>query len=86
MRNPFKIGTYVRCKSEKPNFNVFRDKIYIISDTDVTYNRDNIIDYFCKVSSDIVTDDWLFCKRFVKATPEEIERYKIEQSTDKYNL
>ena len=75
--NHFKIGDYVKCVKPEPSFFLKYNKIYIV--TDNTY-------YSNEISVEGNSDGSYHEDKFKLATPQEIEQYEIEKTSDKYNL
>ena len=74
----FKNGDYVKCVDEIET--IENDGIYIVK---YSYNSDLGNKYIVLENNPSRS---YFTDRFILATSEEIERYKIKKQTDKYNL
>jgi len=78
--NEIEAGDYVKCVDDSFMLNIENGNIYIVY---------RVVDfkYFLKIPNKHHNVLYSYTKdRFIPATPEEIEKYKIEQSANNYNL
>jgi len=73
----FSIGDYVKCVNDNTNVSAIKlNNIYEVEDVKPGNTLTDVK----------VIGFWWSCLRFVLATPEEIEEYKLKKSATKYNL
>jgi len=75
----YKAGDYIKCINDYDTDNYLESgEIYISGEIDDRASQGVIQVH--------IDDDWWKCSRFVLATDEEVEKWKIEKSSEKYNL
>ena len=78
-----KIGDYVKCINNEGVSSITVNKLYKL--TNIIIDKKTYNNYY-QFEDDIFADHSFKSTRFVKATPEEIEKYELEKQADKYNL